>query len=333
MSEPAAAAIFHYDLGSPYAHLTAARVDRELPGPVEWRPVLLGDIFAATGRSSWARTPRRADGMAEVERRAAELGLPPIRWPDPWPNDGLRAMRAAVHADARGRGREFADAAFDVQFAEGRPLSERAAIAAAAERAGLDPAEVLSATDDPDVKAGLRRNTEAALAAGAFGVPTIVVAGRAIWGDDRLGDAAARMREVAAGPAPAPDAEAARAFARRWLPAWTGNDPERLAAFYADDAFYSDPAVPAGVSGRPALTAYFRRLLARFPTWTWTNRDVSPFAGGFVNHWHASIPVGAETLECDGLCTVHLRDGLICRNEVFFDRSPLLAALAGPGAP
>jgi hypothetical protein len=45
----------------------------------------------------------------------------------------------------------------------------------------------------------------------------------------------------------------ARAFASRWLPAWTGNDPERLAS-YTEDAFYSDPAVPDGIEGRDALS-------------------------------------------------------------------------------
>ena len=44
-------------------------------------------------------------------------------------------------------------------------------------------------------------------------------------------------------------AEAA-AFAQRWLPAWTGNDPERLAAFYSDDALYVDPGIPAGAGGK-----------------------------------------------------------------------------------
>src|SRR5512144_2297555 len=53
----------------------------------------------------------------------------------------------------------------------------------------------------------------------------------------------------------------AKEFASRWLPAWTGNDPERLAAFYTDDAFYRDPAVPDGVRGKEALLAYFRALL------------------------------------------------------------------------
>ena len=119
----------------------------------------------------------------------------------------------------------------------------------------------------------------------------------------------------------------AKEFAARWLPAWSGNDPERLAAFYSDDVFYSDPAVPGGVSGKKALLAYFRALLARFPEWVWTNTGATPMENGFLNHWHATIPIGGTVVECDGVCTVRLRDGLIDRNEVFFDRSELIAAI------
>jgi hypothetical protein len=121
----------------------------------------------------------------------------------------------------------------------------------------------------------------------------------------------------------------ARDFAARWLPAWTGNDPERLVAFYTTDAFYRDPAIPAGIQGSEALLAYFTRLLATFPDWVWTNTAVTPMEGGFLNHWHASIPVADKRVECEGVCTVHLREGLIERNEVFFDRVELLEALRG----
>lgn len=124
------------------------------------------------------------------------------------------------------------------------------------------------------------------------------------------------------------DAAAARAFAEKWLPAWSGNRPELLASFYAEDAFYADPAVPAGVRGRAALLAYFRRLLARNPRWVWTHRGSLPLAGGFLNLWHAAIPAGDRLVEVDGVCTVELRDGQICRNEVFFDRSELLRRIA-----
>ncbi len=59
--------------------------------------------------------------------------------------------------------------------------------------------------------------------------------------------------------------ERAAAFAAVWLPTWTGNDPERLTNFDTDDAVYLDPAVPQGLHGKPALIAYFRKLLARYP--------------------------------------------------------------------
>ncbi len=121
--------------------------------------------------------------------------------------------------------------------------------------------------------------------------------------------------------------EEATEFAGRWLPAWTGNQPERLVGFYTEDAFYLDPAMHRGLTGRAALLAYFQRLLAHNPNWVWTQRDAIPMEGGFVNLWHAEIPVGEEVVQCDGVCLVWLRGDLICRNEVYFDRAALLAAI------
>ena len=121
----------------------------------------------------------------------------------------------------------------------------------------------------------------------------------------------------------------ARAFAEEWLPAWSGNRPELLASFYTDDAFYSDPAVPNGVQGRHALLEYFKKLLSRNPAWVWTHRGSIPLHDGFLNQWHASIPIGKKTVEVDGVCSVQLRDNLIFANHVFFDRSEVLKAIVG----
>ena len=78
------------------------------------------------------------------------------------------------------------------------------------------------------------------------------------------------------------DAAEARAFAERWLPAWSGNRPELLASFYTPDTFYADPAIPAGVRGREALLAYFRRLLAHNPDWVWVPARYIWTPGGCV---------------------------------------------------
>jgi 2-hydroxychromene-2-carboxylate isomerase len=188
-----AEAVFCFDVGSPYAWLAAERVETALPVAPEWQPVLLGGLFRLAGRSSWARGDerRRAAGMAEIERRAAVRGLPPVRWPEPWPGDMLTAMRAATWAATRGRSREFALAATRRAFGEGRDLSREEEVLAAAAAAGLDAGETAAGVRDPAVKAALRAATEAAHARGVTGVPTVVVGARAFWGDDHL-EAAAR---------------------------------------------------------------------------------------------------------------------------------------------
>ena len=104
-------------------------------------------------------------------------------------------MRAATYADRIGKGREFAIAAFRVQFTEGRALSDPANIARAAQNADLDPGEVLEATNDPEVKNALRENTDRALELGVTGVPSVVVGRFVIWGDDRLDEAALLARD------------------------------------------------------------------------------------------------------------------------------------------
>ena len=121
--------------------------------------------------------------------------------------------------------------------------------------------------------------------------------------------------------------EEARAFAEKWLPAWTGNQPERLASFYTDDAFYSDPAIPNGVQGRSALLAYFTKLLSLNPAWVWRHLGSIPIRDGFLNQWHATVPVGDQNVEAVGVCTVQLREGRIYSNQVLFDRSDLLEAI------
>jgi 2-hydroxychromene-2-carboxylate isomerase len=187
---------FYFDVGSPYAYLAAERVERVLGRPVEWRPVLLGGLFRLTGRSSWALGDfeRRRRGMEEIERRAARYGLPPLRWPDPWPGDYLVAMRAAAFARREGVARAFALAAGRLAFGAGRDLGRLDAVLEASAAAGLDRAAVEAALTDQPVKDELRAATDAAHALGVFGVPTLAVGDELFWGDDRLEDAAALAR-------------------------------------------------------------------------------------------------------------------------------------------
>jgi 2-hydroxychromene-2-carboxylate isomerase len=186
-------ATFYFDLGSPYAYLTAERIsglftDAELEQP-EWQPVLLGGLFKRFGRDSWANGPERKEGIAEVERRALDLSLPALVWPDPWPGDMLFAMRVATFAKQTGRTVSFALAAFRQAFAAGRDLSEHDNVLIAAAACELHPNAVSKAAGTDTVKRALIEATEGAAERGVIGVPSVAVGEEVFWGDDRLEEA------------------------------------------------------------------------------------------------------------------------------------------------
>jgi 2-hydroxychromene-2-carboxylate isomerase len=188
-------ATFYFDLGSPYAYLTAERIsglftDAELEQP-EWQPVLLGGLFQHFGRDSWSKGPGREDGIAEIERRAAEYGLPKLTWPEPWPGNTLFAMRVATFAKQTGRTVSFALAAFRQAFAAGRDLTEPDNVLIAAAACELHPRALLKAASTEGVKRGLREATERAAERGVIGVPSLLVDGEVFWGDDRVEEAVA----------------------------------------------------------------------------------------------------------------------------------------------
>jgi 2-hydroxychromene-2-carboxylate isomerase len=181
---------FFFDLGSPYAYLAAERVNAmfaEAVGePPVWEPVLLGGLFKRFGRDSWANGPGRVDGIAEVERRASERGLPPLRWPDPFPGNTLFAMRVATYAKQIGRTVSFSLAAFRQAFAAGRDLTDPDSVLVAAAAAEIHPRAVTAAVERDSVKSALRDATERAGDLGVRGVPSLVVGDEVFWGDDRL---------------------------------------------------------------------------------------------------------------------------------------------------
>lgn len=183
------AAQFFFGAMSPYSWLAAERIGGVLP-QARWRAVCLGAVFKATERMSWGLTERREEGMADCERRAAQRGLGPIRWPDPWPTSDLLAARAITHAARNDRLEGYALAAMRLAFLEGRDLLEPETLLEAGRRCGIEPAGLERGLADQAIKDELRRTTEEAIALGVFGAPTVVVGGELFWGDDRLEEAA-----------------------------------------------------------------------------------------------------------------------------------------------
>jgi 2-hydroxychromene-2-carboxylate isomerase len=183
-------AVFRYDFNSPYAYLAALRIDDVIPDEVEWRPIAFAFLLRAQQRVPWSMDERRPSGLAEIEERAAERGLPPVTVPPGWPRESytLDPLRAAYAAADHGLLREYTFAAYRRNFVDGTGLRDGAAVDVAVE-VGLDRDEVLATMNGP-AKGRLQQATEEAIAIGVPGVPTITVGDEHFWGDDRLEDAA-----------------------------------------------------------------------------------------------------------------------------------------------
>jgi 2-hydroxychromene-2-carboxylate isomerase len=181
----------YFDLGSPYAYLAVERSGSVLGTAPELEPVLLGAIMKLRGRGSWAQTPERDAGIAEIDRRAERYGLPPIAWRANWPANGLAAMRAANWAKQQGRVHEFATEVFRAQFVRGESMEDLGVLAGCTERAGLDGEAMLAAIATQELKDALRQATQAAWDAGVRGVPTLRIGDALYFGDDQLERAAA----------------------------------------------------------------------------------------------------------------------------------------------
>lgn len=194
-----AEATFYYDFSSPYSYFTAHRIAQGFPVPVRWQPILFGALIGKIGKTPWSVREDREEQMRECERRAAALGLPLI-WPPDWPlgTYSVAIVRAALAAREQGLIREFSLAAYRQGLGLGRDLRDLDVVVEAAREVGADVGALVAAAERDETKRLLRDVTDAAVADGITGIPTIDVAGQRFWGDDRFDDAVAAA-EAAAG--------------------------------------------------------------------------------------------------------------------------------------
>jgi 2-hydroxychromene-2-carboxylate isomerase len=187
--------VFYYDVSSPYAYLAACRVDDVLPIRAEWRPIAFGVIVQELGKVPWSFEQDRREHFDEIARRAAERGLPPVRYPQGWPvkTYSLTPLRAAMLAADQDQLRALSRELFRTAFVDGQHLADTEAVLDAAERAGMDHDHVKAGIERKEIKDRLRQQTEGAQAKGVTGVPTVAVGDQLFWGDDRLEDAAAAL--------------------------------------------------------------------------------------------------------------------------------------------
>ena len=176
--------VFYYDLGSPECYLVAEQVMHALEAVPEWQPVLAADLDDVT-----ATIDRTA-----VERRARELGLQPIRWPEQLVPDSRPAMLAATYAKQIGRAVAFSLAAFRQAFAAGRDLGETDTVLIAGAACEMHPTALIQALGRRGVAEALAGATARARQAGVRSVPAIETGGAVFEGAQALQGAAEALR-------------------------------------------------------------------------------------------------------------------------------------------
>ena len=183
---------FWYEFASTYSYPAAMRVARMADAAgieVRWRPFLLGPIFGAQG---WTDSPfniypaKGRNMWRDLERICAEENIPLNRPPARFPQNGLKAARLALAGEQAGWTPEFSRRVYLANFAEQKDISDEATLRACLGGMDIDPNAALAASNSPENKDRLKKQTDEAIARGIYGAPSFLVGDELFWGNDRL---------------------------------------------------------------------------------------------------------------------------------------------------
>jgi len=184
-----------FDIVSPNAYLVWWPL-RELVDRYEAEfdviPVFLAGMHKLTGNAPPMIRDADVKGkneyaMLEMQRFIAKHGLDHYKMHPQFPFNSILFQRMLYAADQDGRGVQFAEALLRAVWEEGIDIASPEAIGAAVSVAGFDAADLFARAQSDEVKQGLVANTDAVVARGAFGIPTIWVDGEMFFGKERLG--------------------------------------------------------------------------------------------------------------------------------------------------
>lgn len=171
---------WYFDVISPFAYLQLEWLLRHRPDvALDPRPVVLGAVLSHHGQLGPAEIlGKRVFTYRYVLWRGQELGVP-VRFPPRHPFNPLAALRLII---AAGSGLTVVRRVFRQIWAHGRGAETAAELAQLGSELGID--DVAAAIAQPAVKECLKTSTEAAISAGVFGVPTLLVHGEPFFGQD-----------------------------------------------------------------------------------------------------------------------------------------------------
>jgi 2-hydroxychromene-2-carboxylate isomerase len=151
---------------------------------VEVVPVLFAGLLGAYDQMGPAEVPPKNWWMIKnLIRKAALLGVP-FAPPPSHPFHPLLALRATWVPMPEAERQRLVDGLFRAVWAGGGGATEPERIAGVARAAGLDGERIVREAGTAAVKRALRSATDGALAAGVFGVPSMLVDAELFFGYD-----------------------------------------------------------------------------------------------------------------------------------------------------
>ncbi len=187
---------FWFDFISPYAYfgyLQIGPVAEAYGATLRLRPVLFAALLDHYGHKGPAEIPAKREATFKDALRYATLNGVPLAGPAAHPFNPVTALRCALPEVAGDQQDAVVRALFLGSWGHGGDLGDPADVARILDEAGLDGAGMVARTREPEVKLALRREVEAALARGVFGVPTMDCDGELFWGNDRVDYVALRL--------------------------------------------------------------------------------------------------------------------------------------------
>ncbi len=180
---------FYFDYGSPasyLAHTQLPSIVKRTGATVNYKPILLGGIFMATGNKSPVEIPQKKNWMTQdLQNFARQYGVP-LRWNQYFPINTLALMRGAIFAQRENFLLPYSDAIFKAIWVDDLNMGDPQQIGSVLKSAGLDAGNIFAAVGDPVIKDALKDATNIAVERGAFGAPTFFVGEQMFFGQDRL---------------------------------------------------------------------------------------------------------------------------------------------------